>query len=137
MLLKRQLCGQVILFLGHAKRQQFALHQQYLTSAEKETQTYIPIVVHSLETKSLQLLEIFGSGTAAIVCPVESIKYGEHLIRVPPRPNSISSQFLEALTDIQSGKTPHQWAWPLDPDMERDLAQCTAPIELVRLGVAG
>ncbi|CAG0918544.1 unnamed protein product [Notodromas monacha] len=69
-----------------------------------------------------QLLEIFGSGTAAIVCPVETIKYEEHLIRVEPRENSLSSQFRTALNDIQTGRVDHPWAWHLNVDTERDHA---------------
>lgn len=62
--------------------------------------------------KDNRLLEIFGSGTACVVCPVSSINYlGEH-VQIPTMDHSqpLNLRFLKALTDIQYGRTPHVWS---------------------------
>lgn len=61
--------------------------------------------------KQKRLLEIFGSGTACSVCPVGRIHYqGEDLIMPAMSDTSLALHFLKTLSDIQYGKTPHEWA---------------------------
>jgi len=59
-----------------------------------------------------RLLEMFGSGTACIVSPVERIHYmGEDLmIPTMEQDNAMFRWVLKTLTDIQYGKIEHPWA---------------------------
>lgn len=70
------------------------------------------------------LVEIFGAGTACIVCPISSIHVkGGPTLRVPHSdmtthydPNNstlLTSRILKAITDIQYGKIQHPWAQEL------------------------
>lgn len=65
--------------------------------------------------KALQekrLLEIFGAGTACVVCPVGRIHYLNEDLIIPTleHKESLTMRFLKTLTDIQYGKIPHEWA---------------------------
>lgn len=65
---------------------------------------------------SQQVLEMFGSGTAAVVSPIERIFYmGDNLL-VPTMDNSNSfwKQCLKTLTDIQYGRVKHPWAMEIE-----------------------
>jgi len=57
-----------------------------------------------------RLLEMFGSGTAAIVSPVGGLKYNGVLYKVPTPQFGIASQFLKQLNDIYYGHVEHPWA---------------------------
>jgi len=57
-----------------------------------------------------RLLEMFGSGTAAIVSPVGGLKYNGVLHTVPTPQFGLASQFLQELTDIYYGNVEHPWA---------------------------
>ncbi|XP_076047551.1 branched chain amino acid transaminase isoform X2 [Oratosquilla oratoria] len=63
-----------------------------------------------------RLLEIFGSGTACVVCPVAEIHYGNHVLKIPTmeHENPLNQRFFRALTDIQYGRVPHEWAIPIE-----------------------
>ena len=71
-----------------------------------------------------RLVEMFGAGTACVVCPISSIqvKDGER-INIPfsditrpeesdgnNSPKSLTRRILKAITDIQYGRVPHRWA---------------------------
>lgn len=62
--------------------------------------------------KQNKLLELFGTGTACVVCPVSEILHKDQLIRIPTceHINPIHQRFLKTLTDIQFGRTQHEWA---------------------------
>ncbi|XP_013778427.1 branched-chain-amino-acid aminotransferase, cytosolic-like isoform X1 [Limulus polyphemus] len=62
--------------------------------------------------KENRLLEIFGSGTACIVCPVNRIHYMGHDYHIPTMEHvqPLNLRFLKTLTDIQYGRIPHKWA---------------------------
>jgi len=57
-----------------------------------------------------RLLEMFGSGTAAIVSPVGGLKYNGVHHKVPTPQFGLASQFLEQLNDIYYGNIEHPWA---------------------------
>lgn len=72
-----------------------------------------------------RLIEVFGSGTACIVCPINGIQLKDgSRIRIPftdvTKPNGspfgqeqetfLTKRLLKAITDIQYGRTPHPWA---------------------------
>ncbi|GIY91338.1 branched-chain-amino-acid aminotransferase, mitochondrial [Caerostris extrusa] len=63
-----------------------------------------------------RLLEIFGSGTACVVCPVGSISYLNETISVPTLKSetALYRRFSNVLLDIQYGKVPSKWAVPID-----------------------
>ncbi|XP_051845731.1 branched-chain-amino-acid aminotransferase, mitochondrial isoform X3 [Antechinus flavipes] len=59
--------------------------------------------------------EVFGSGTACQVCPVDSVLYqGEHL-HIPTVENGLEliHRFQKALSDIQYGDGSHEWMFPV------------------------
>jgi branched-chain amino acid aminotransferase len=58
------------------------------------------------------LLEAFGSGTACVVCPIESFVYKDQKLRIPTMDNGapIMSRFSKELNDIQYGRVEHKWA---------------------------
>lgn len=63
-----------------------------------------------------RLLEIFGSGTACIVCPVQQLSYlGRDLfVPTPSETDSVAHRMLQRLTDIHYGRRLHDWAQPID-----------------------
>jgi len=55
-----------------------------------------------------RLVEMFGAGTACVVCPVGEISFEGRLFKIPgPK---MSMRLLKELTDIQYGKTKHPWS---------------------------
>lgn len=64
-----------------------------------------------------RLHEMFGSGTAAVVCPIRRIRYMGRDWEIPLDPHDPMSQagplarrFWEAITNIQYGVVPHEWS---------------------------
>eukprot|EP00092_Neocalanus_flemingeri_P055101 GFUD01065016.1.p1 GENE.GFUD01065016.1~~GFUD01065016.1.p1 ORF type:complete len:182 (-),score=49.72 GFUD01065016.1:83-628(-) len=57
-----------------------------------------------------RLVEMFGSGTAAIVSPVGGLKYNGVLHKFPTPQSGLASQFLQQLSDIYYGNVEHPWA---------------------------
>ena len=66
--------------------------------------------------KQNKLLEIFGAGTACVVCPVGRIHYCNEDLIIPTLQHKepLTMRFYNSLTDIQYGKIPHPWAVPLE-----------------------
>lgn len=62
--------------------------------------------------KQERVLEMFGAGTACIVCPVERVQYQGEDLHIPTmeQEKSIFAEMKNALTDIQYGKVNHPWA---------------------------
>ena len=61
----------------------------------------------------LQLIELFGAGTACVVCPISRLLYQGRDIHIPvpaEGADSVSRRFYNALMDIQYGKIAHPWA---------------------------
>lgn len=64
-----------------------------------------------------RILEIFGSGTAAVITPVEKILYREAELHIPMNPGDpskksgpLAERLYQMLIDIQYGVTPHAWS---------------------------
>ena len=62
--------------------------------------------------KEKRLLEIFGAGTACVVCPIGRIHYMNEDIVIPTlkESESIQMRLYKALTDIQYGRIAHEWS---------------------------
>nr|XP_054596138.1 branched-chain-amino-acid aminotransferase, cytosolic isoform X2 [Nothobranchius furzeri] len=59
-----------------------------------------------------RVLEMFGAGTACVVCPVGSLLYKGKTYQIPTMQNGpdLAKRFYTELTDIQYGRTPSDWA---------------------------
>ncbi|KAJ8253602.1 hypothetical protein COCON_G00202140 [Conger conger] len=77
------------------------------------------VTERTLEMKELlqaldsgRVLEVFGSGTACVVCPVGSLLYREKTYEIPTMKNGpdLAKRFYKELTDIQYGRTKSDWA---------------------------
>ncbi|CAN7998691.1 unnamed protein product, partial [Ixodes hexagonus] len=66
--------------------------------------------------KEGRLIEMFGCGTACVICPIERLVHrGEELyIPTMEQKNSLVDRVLKAITDIQYGVVPHSWAIEVD-----------------------
>ena len=67
--------------------------------------------------KEKRVLEVFGTGTAAVVSPVNKILYNDQWYDVPVDPSDpngsigpYAHKFLNQLQDIQYGVTEHEWS---------------------------
>ncbi|KAB7505366.1 Branched-chain-amino-acid aminotransferase [Armadillidium nasatum] len=67
-------------------------------------------------SKEDRLLEIFGAGTAVVVCPVGEIHYMDKVIKVPTmqQEKPLYKKVYNAILDIQYGRNQHPWAVPID-----------------------
>jgi branched-chain amino acid aminotransferase len=58
------------------------------------------------------LREVFGTGTAAVVSPVGSLRYrGEELVVIGGAPGEISRRFFDEITGIQYGEIEDRYGW--------------------------
>uniref|UniRef100_A0A3Q2QCN8 Branched-chain-amino-acid aminotransferase n=1 Tax=Fundulus heteroclitus TaxID=8078 RepID=A0A3Q2QCN8_FUNHE len=59
-----------------------------------------------------RVLEVFGAGTACVVCPVGSLLYKGKTYQIPTMQNGpdLAKRFFKELTDIQYGRKPSDWA---------------------------
>lgn len=74
-------------------------------------------VMSALESGNL--LEMFGSGTAAVVSPVGGLHYQGKMHKLPTPEHGMAPKILQVMSDIYYGKTPHPWAidieeWQID-----------------------
>jgi branched-chain amino acid aminotransferase len=78
-----------------------------------------PITLQAVQQAATDgdLLEVFGAGTAAVISPVNLIKYAREdgsvgEVRVPTGDGvgAVAQQLWTAITDIQYGRTPHAWS---------------------------
>lgn len=62
-----------------------------------------------------RLLEMFGAGTACIVCPVERIVYEgkEYKLKTMDKGAPLTNRFHDELVDIQFGRKPSPWSVPI------------------------
>ncbi|CAK8671937.1 branched-chain-amino-acid aminotransferase, cytosolic-like [Clavelina lepadiformis] len=65
-----------------------------------------------LKLQENRILEIFGTGTACVVCPVERIRYMGKDYHIPTMENGpyVAKKYYKQLTDIQYGKVQHEWS---------------------------
>jgi len=81
-----------------------------------------------------RLLEMFGSGTAAVVSPVGGLYYGGKLHKIPTPEDGLAVRILGAMSDIYYGKVTSPWAIDVEEwnvDREQELADYKQP-EAVR-----
>ncbi|TRY87807.1 hypothetical protein DNTS_015712 [Danionella cerebrum] len=59
-----------------------------------------------------RILEVFGAGTACVVCPVGSLLYKGQTYQIPTMQNGpdLAKRFHKELTDIQYGRVQRDWA---------------------------
>uniref|UniRef100_A0A224YP55 branched-chain-amino-acid transaminase n=1 Tax=Rhipicephalus zambeziensis TaxID=60191 RepID=A0A224YP55_9ACAR len=62
--------------------------------------------------KEDRLLEMFGCGTACVICPIERLYHRGENLHIPTMEQSspLANRVLKAITDIQYGVVPHSWA---------------------------
>uniref|UniRef100_A0A9L0SHR3 Branched-chain-amino-acid aminotransferase n=1 Tax=Equus caballus TaxID=9796 RepID=A0A9L0SHR3_HORSE len=79
---------------------EFKVSERYLTMDDLTT---------ALEENRVR--EMFGSGTACVVCPVSDILYKGETIHIPTMENGpkVASRILDKLTDIQYGREESNW----------------------------
>ncbi|XP_065070508.1 branched-chain-amino-acid aminotransferase, cytosolic-like [Rhopilema esculentum] len=65
----------------------------------------------SIAAKEGRIKEIFGSGTACMVCPVDRILYKGEQLHIPTMENGpdLTKRFYQELNDIQYGRQEHEW----------------------------
>ena len=66
------------------------------------------------------LLEMFGSGTAAVVSPVGGLHYQGRMVSLPTPEQGLAVRIMAAMSDIYYGKVHSPWAidveeWNVDP----------------------
>ncbi|XP_060021281.1 branched-chain-amino-acid aminotransferase, cytosolic isoform X4 [Lagenorhynchus albirostris] len=90
---------QSILDLAH-KWGEFKVSERYLTMDDLNT-----------AVEENRVREMFGSGTACVVCPVSNILYKGETIHIPTMENGpkLASRILDKLTDIQYGREESDW----------------------------
>ena len=67
-----------------------------------------------------RLVEMFGCGTAVVVCPVGNINYNGVRVPIPvdTSKTSVSKRCFETLQNIQYGNISHPWAVDItDPNL--------------------
>jgi len=68
-----------------------------------------------------RLLEMFGSGTAAVVSPVGGLHYEGRMVDIPTPEEGMAATIMSAMSDIYYGKVSSPWAidveeWNVDPN---------------------
>jgi len=61
--------------------------------------------------KSGELMEIFGSGTAAVIVPIKGFKHKDFVHELPVLENSYATQMIENLKDIQYNRVEDKHGW--------------------------
>jgi len=67
-----------------------------------------------------RLVEMFGSGTAAVVSPVGGLHYQGEMVTIPTPEAGLASKIMDAMSDIYYGRVESSWAidveqWNVDP----------------------
>jgi branched-chain amino acid aminotransferase len=74
-----------------------------------------------------ELEEIFGAGTAAVICPVASIGFKGEVFQVAARPpGELTLRLYDELTGIQYGKLPDRHGWNVAAPVPQATALFTA-----------
>jgi len=63
------------------------------------------------DIESGEITEVFGTGTAAVIAPVDKLGYcgKDYIVRFAPGP--VAAHLYKALTDIQYGRAPDPYGW--------------------------
>ena len=74
-----------------------------------------------------ELEEVFGAGTAAVICPVASIGFKGEVFQVASKPpGELTLRLYDELTGIQYGKLPDRHGWNVGAPMPQATASSTA-----------
>jgi len=77
--------------------------------------------------RSGELEEVFGAGTAAVICPVASIGFKGEVFQVPTAPpGELTLRLYDELTGIQYGKLADRHSWNVAVSLPRASASSTA-----------
>ncbi|KAG8438551.1 hypothetical protein GDO86_004932, partial [Hymenochirus boettgeri] len=79
---------------------EFKVSERHLTMADLVT-----------AVKENRVQEMFGAGTACVVCPVSKVFYKNENLYIPTMENGpkMAKRFLQELTDIQYGRGDSDW----------------------------
>uniref|UniRef100_A0A6J0V9A1 Branched-chain-amino-acid aminotransferase n=2 Tax=Pogona vitticeps TaxID=103695 RepID=A0A6J0V9A1_9SAUR len=79
---------------------EFKVSERYITMSELKT-----------ALKENRMKEMFGAGTACVVCPISTILYLGENLHIPTMENGpqIATRFLNQLSDIQYGREESEW----------------------------
>ena len=78
----------------------------------EERRIAIDEVIAAFATGALE--EVFGAGTAAVICPVASIGYRDEVLHVAATPpGELTRRLYDELTGIQYGKLEDRHGWNL------------------------
>jgi branched-chain amino acid aminotransferase len=70
--------------------------------------------------KQNELTEVFGSGTAAVIAPVEELASSDGTLKIRPSGTyKISTLLLNELTKIQREQQPDRFGWVKKVELER------------------
>lgn len=99
---------------GITRQSLLELAQQWGEFNVIERPIFMRDILRALNEK--RLLELFGAGTACVVCPIERILYGGQWLEIPTMINNapITMRLHKELTDIQYGITPSKWTVDVD-----------------------
>ncbi|XP_049639778.1 branched-chain-amino-acid aminotransferase, cytosolic isoform X3 [Suncus etruscus] len=77
----------------------------------KVSERYLTMSDLTSALKGGRVREMFGSGTACVVCPVSEILYKDQTLHIPTMDNGpkLASRILNKLSDIQYGKEESDW----------------------------
>ena len=56
-----------------------------------------------------RLLEMFGSGTAAVISPVGGLRVRGEMHRIPTPADGLAARVATTMADIYYGRQPHHW----------------------------
>ncbi|XP_062299827.1 branched-chain-amino-acid aminotransferase, cytosolic [Scomber scombrus] len=79
----------------------------------KVTERYLTMSQLCCALKQQRVKELFGSGTACMICPIEDIVYQGENLHIPCQEENsqLTSRIAKELTDIQYGRTPSDWTF--------------------------
>ncbi|XP_037616080.1 branched-chain-amino-acid aminotransferase, cytosolic [Sebastes umbrosus] len=63
--------------------------------------------------KQQRVKQIFGCGTASLICPIGRIVYQGENLHIPCQDTQLTSRIVKELKDIQYGRTPSDWTMPV------------------------
>merc|ERR1712216_784633 len=78
-----------------------------------------PFTIHDVQeaVQEGRMVEAFGAGTAALVCPVKGIRYKDQYLTIPLHPTDPTSEagvytalLKDQIMSIQYGETAHPWS---------------------------
>lgn len=95
---------------GVVRKSLIELARQWGTHKVVEREVSMNQLIVALKEERVQ--EVFGSGTACVVCPVEEIQYLDEVLEIPTMQTGakVAKRAYQELTDIQYGRTKHEWA---------------------------